>query len=110
MADQFALIKRPRHLAYSVAFMPVLALIQFAAYWLRFDGQLGAAEMQVLWSTLVWAILIKTAAFTWFGIYQSWDSYVSFHDLVSLCKAATLSSVLLAMGDYLFLSEVLVPR
>jgi FlaA1/EpsC-like NDP-sugar epimerase len=110
MADPFTLIKRPRHLAYSIALIPVLAMIQFAAYWLRFDGQLGAAEMHVLWSTLVWAVLVKTAVFTWFGIYQSWDSYVSFHDLVSLSKAATLSSVLLAMGDYLFWSDVIVPR
>lgn len=110
MADRIGLFERRRHLLWLLALLPVLAVIQYLAYWLRFEGQLGPAESQVLLSTLAWTLVIKTCAFAWFGVYQSWNSYVSFHDLVSLVKAATLSSVVFAMGDYLFLTEVAVPR
>src|SRR5688572_24549587 len=110
MADRLGILERRRHWAYSLALMPVVAIIQFSAYWLRFEGQLSYSETQVFWSTLTWVVLIKTAAFAWFGVYQSWNSYVSFHDLISLIKATTLSCILLAMGDYLFMTQFAVPR
>lgn len=110
MAKQLGFFERRFHVAFAFALMPVLATIQFAAYWVRFDGELGATEYQSLWDTMAWTVIAKTVALAWFGVYQSWNSYVSFHDLVSLGKAATLSSVLLAMGDYLFFTDLAVPR
>lgn len=101
---------RPRQVAQLAGLMPVLGGVQFLAFWLRFDSQLGAAEINLFWTMLPWCLAIKTAALAWFGVHESWHGFVSFHDLVTLIKAATVGSVLLALGDYLLFIGADVPR
>jgi FlaA1/EpsC-like NDP-sugar epimerase len=90
--------------------LPLFAAIHGASYWLRFEGQLGPTELSLLTSTLLPAVVLKAIVFTWFRVYNGWSRYVTFHDLLLLVQAATVSSVLLALGDYLLLPQVTVPR
>ena len=92
------------------ALLPVFAGIYYLAYWLRFDGDLPPNQLQLFGSTLGLILLIKCVLFGWFRVYQGWGRHVTFHDLLMLGEAATGSSVIMALGDYLFLPELSVPR
>jgi FlaA1/EpsC-like NDP-sugar epimerase len=96
--------------ALAIAGMPVFALIYCLAYWLRFDGGLSTQEFQNATVTLGVVVGIKTVVFLSFRIYQGWNRYVSLHDLIRLAQATTTSSLLVALIDYLFLTDYSVPR
>jgi FlaA1/EpsC-like NDP-sugar epimerase len=95
---------------FAIAGLPVFALIHCLTYWLRFDDGLSSEEFRNAAATLWVAVGTKTALFLSFRIYQSWNRYVSLHDLVKLAQATTASSLLLAFIDYLFLPAHSVPR
>jgi FlaA1/EpsC-like NDP-sugar epimerase len=99
-----------RVVALAIAGLPVFALIHCLTYWLRFDGGLSSEEFQNAAITLGVAVGAKTIVFLSFRIYQSWNRYVSLHDLLELAKATTVSALLVAIVDYLFLTGVNVPR
>ena len=100
----------PRQLLIVGAWLPLFAAIHYTSYWLRFEGQLGESELNQLTTTIGWVILAKLLIFGWFGVYQGWGRYVTFHDLIVLIQAATIGSFLTALGDYMFFPEVAVPR
>ena len=101
---------RSRVAAFTVAGLPVFALIHCLTYWLRFDDGFSSEEFQKAATTLGVAVGAKTILFLSFRIYQSWNRYVSLHDLVRLAQATTASALLLAIIDYLFLPAHSVPR
>lgn len=60
--------------------------------------------------TAIWIVLSKLAAFSYFGIDRSWARYVTFHDMISLAKAATTGSVFILLIDFLILPSTTIPR
>jgi FlaA1/EpsC-like NDP-sugar epimerase len=90
--------------------LPVFALIYYTAYWLRFEGELSAATFRSWGATVFCVVLVKALVFGWFRIYQGWNRYATFPDLTALGKAATASSLLIAVADYLFLPAFTPPR
>lgn len=99
-----------RPLGWAVAILPVLTAVQFAAFWLRFEGQLGPEQLEMIRTTLVWVLLVKVAVFGWFGLLRSWSRCMTFHDLMTVCKAATVSSLILVLGYFLIFPDVDIPR
>ena len=100
----------PRHLVVAFGLLPLLTLVHFAVYWLRFEGQLSTSEINQFTTTIGAVVLLKLLAFGWYGVFQGWGRYVTFHDVVVLVKATTLASLMTALSDYLFVSSVAVPR
>jgi len=99
-----------RQLLLALALMPLFAAIHYLAYWLRFEGTVSPST-QLLWQqSVVPVLVIKLIVFGWFGIYQGWSRYVTFHDLVNLVQAASISSLLIILLDYLILPEFAFPR
>jgi FlaA1/EpsC-like NDP-sugar epimerase len=94
--------RRRRHFLCAAALFPVFATVHAGAYWLRFEGAMEAAVWRSLGVTVVWAVLIKLLVFGWFRVYQGWSRYITFHDLIVLVKAATASSLLMLLANYLF--------
>lgn len=103
-------VRAVRALARAAALLPVFAAVHLLAYALRFEGRLGSREWELVANTAFWAVSTKLLIFTWLGVFHGWGRYVTFHDLVTLAKAATASSLLLALIDYLALPWVHVPR
>ena len=101
---------RWRVLALTAVGLPVFAMIHCFAYWLRFEGGLASEEFRNVFITLGIAVGTKTAVFLSLRIYQSWNRYVSLHDLVKITQATTASSFLIAAIDYLFLTGYNIPR
>ena len=94
----------------AAALAPVFATINYLVYLLRFEGQLSAATLAKIGSTIGCVVLIKLLVFGWFRIYQEWNRYVTFYDLLTLCQATTVGSLLLVLGDYLFFPDSAIPR
>ena len=91
-------------------FLPMFAATYYAAFLLRFAGSLDETAFDVLLGTLPWVLTIQWTVFAWFGIYQSWTRYVSFHDLLVLGKAITASTVGITLLDALCLPNLQIPR
>ncbi|OHB84701.1 MAG: hypothetical protein A2V98_13315, partial [Planctomycetes bacterium RBG_16_64_12] len=99
-----------RQLKCAAFLMPLFAASYYLSYWLRFEGQLGPAEMQKFSSTVAYVVLIQLALFGWFRIYQGWGRFVTFYDLVALIKAATVSLLVAVLVDRFFLPVRIIPR
>ena len=99
-----------RHVLCAAVLAPVFALIHTAAFWLRFDGQIFGDAWVPLTATLGWCVAIKLLAFSWFQVFQGWNRYVTFHDLMTLITAATASSLLLLLADFLAGPGTSTPR
>lgn len=79
--------------------LPVFVGVYYLGYWLRFEGQLSERDWQVFSATVVWIVLLKTAFFGWFGVYQGWGRFLTFYDLMALVKASTASLLLIVIID-----------
>ncbi len=101
---------RRRHILCALALLPAFVAIHLLSYWLRFDGQLSPSAWNALPVTVLWAVSIKLVVFGCLRVYHGWTRYVTFHDLVVLIKAATASSLLLLLVDYLFHPSVTTAR
>ncbi|OHB75089.1 MAG: hypothetical protein A2W31_13070, partial [Planctomycetes bacterium RBG_16_64_10] len=99
-----------RQLVCMAALLPVFVVVYACAFWLRFEAQLSARELELFAATVPWVALVKLLAFQWFRIYSGWGKYTTFHDLVALAKAATAGSLVLVIVDGLVLSRWVIPR
>ena len=88
----------------------VFAISYWAAFWLRFDGNIQEEHAVRLWQTILPVVLLKTGLFASRGWHRGWSRQVMFHDLAVLLEAASLGSLLMALGDYLFLPHYNLPR
>jgi len=91
-------------------YIPMFAIIYYAAYWLRFDGDLSAVAHPAWRAELAYSVLAKYLCFGFFGCYYSTSRHLTFHDLVALIKAVTASSIMLTIGDYMMTASHGIPR
>jgi FlaA1/EpsC-like NDP-sugar epimerase len=89
---------------------PVFLLVHAAAYALRFDFQIPPTRISQFLVTAGCAVAIKLIVFGWFRVYRGWSRYVTFHDVVTLGKAALVSSFALILAVYLVFPGLPVPR
>lgn len=96
--------------ASAAIFLPMFAATYFAAFLLRFAGNLDETAVDVFLGTLPWVLAIQWAVFAWFRLFQGWTRYVNFHDLLLLGKAITASTVGVTLLDALCLPHLQIPR
>jgi FlaA1/EpsC-like NDP-sugar epimerase len=93
-----------------VAFMPLFAATFYGAFLLRFAGEPRAEYLQVFVSVLPSVLALKWLVYSWLRIYQGWTRYVTFHDLLVLGKAVTMSTVGVTLFDAFLLPGLQIPR
>ncbi len=89
---------------------PLFAATYYAAYLLRFAGELGPRAVEIFLTTLVWLLLVKWLAFVWFRLHQGWTRFVGFHDLLALAQATTCGALGVTLVDAMCLPSVTIPR
>jgi FlaA1/EpsC-like NDP-sugar epimerase len=94
----------------AIQFVPVFVASYYAAFLLRFAGELDPHAKHVFLSTLLWLVAVKGAAFAWFRLHQVWTRFVGFDDLLTLAKAVTCGAVGLTIVDAMWLTDVTIPR
>ncbi len=109
---QIQRIKLDRILSLSSAafFLPVFAATYYGAFLLRFAGDPNALYVDLFLETLPWVLAVQSCAFLWFQVCQGWARYVSFHDLLALGKAVTLSAAGITLVDAIVLAHLQIPR
>jgi len=93
----------------AIAF-PLLALTYYAAFLLRFAGELDPGAMEILLATLPWLLSIKWLTLLWFRLHQGWTRFIGFHDLVVLGQAATFGTLGVMLVDAMWFTHVTIPR
>jgi len=88
----------------------VFAGVLLLAFNLRFDFDVPVHLQRLFWMTLPSVVILKTIIFYSMGQCHGWWRYVTFSDLATLLRAATLASlVILALDQYLVQDDH-VPR
>lgn len=100
--SQFTRSLRGVRLRRVLLLVPVLAAVYFIAHWLRFEDQMTPERTWQFAITLLPLIAVKVLFFAYFGVYQGWGRYVTFHDLVALVKSATAAAIAFVAIDFLF--------
>ncbi len=89
----------------------LLALALYLAFLIRFEGKIPSTHFSNLGFIIIVALALKLPIFYLFRLYRMSWAYVSFHELLDVFKAVTLSSV--ALGTFFFLwnsSVTILPR
>src|SRR5438477_607377 len=76
----------------------LISLGYLAAYAVRFDFAIPPEELQRWAVTLPWLLIPRLLFFQRFSAYSGWWRYVGMADLVNLCVAVSLSSVVFVAG------------
>src|ERR1044071_5324822 len=82
----------------------------YAAYAIRFDFQIPAAELRVFWATLPYLLAVRLAVFARYGLFRGYWRPVGLRDLVDLGVATTLSTALFVAFLFVFGWPVALPR
>ncbi|MCS7303587.1 MAG: polysaccharide biosynthesis protein [Thermoguttaceae bacterium] len=99
-----------RDLLWLALMAPIFGGIFYLAYWLRFDGAIPLANWASFQRMWLWVIVIKLIVFGGFRFHRGWSRYVTFYDLIWLAEAATVSVLVVALADRLWMNQKLIPR
>jgi FlaA1/EpsC-like NDP-sugar epimerase len=88
-------VLRYRRVVVFAAHLALLSLAYWMAVSLRFDFEVPDRYYDVVWSVFPLVLLVRMATFAGFGLFHGWWRHAGMHDLLSITKAVTVSSVLL---------------
>jgi len=86
------------------------ALAYCAAFFLRFDGTLDVDETYLLYRTLGWVVALKIVAIVYSRLHLEFSRYVTFHDMLTIVRTVSISSILITLVDAMFLPQANIPR
>jgi FlaA1/EpsC-like NDP-sugar epimerase len=99
--------RRPLIIAFHLVVIPVAYWIAFA---IRFDFAPPPEMTRLFLETLPYLVGFRLLAFGIFGLFSGWWRHVGMRDLIDLCKAVSVSSLLLLAVLFLNSSIVGLPR
>jgi FlaA1/EpsC-like NDP-sugar epimerase len=92
------------------AHMALFVCAYVAAFMLRFDFEPSSEYVAMMMNTVGLVVGLKIAVFYTTGQYSGWWRYIGLADVLSLSKAAALSTVLFVAVNYIFLEFRFFPR
>ncbi|MBL8848596.1 MAG: polysaccharide biosynthesis protein [Planctomycetaceae bacterium] len=99
-----------KRLLCACALTALFAVVHLLAHLVRFDGRLHAALANHLAEGVLLSVAIKTPIFAAFRLLRGWFRHLTFHDLVTLAKAASVASLLLVAVCQLAFKHYMPPR
>ncbi|MGH7930159.1 MAG: polysaccharide biosynthesis protein, partial [Candidatus Binatia bacterium] len=90
--------------------LALIALSNYCAFWLRFDGQIPAAELALCMAMLPWLLLIRGLLFVPFRLYEGLWRYTSIFDLRNVLAACGLSTLVFYLYVHGYLGLESYPR
>ena len=88
--------------SFIVAIVPLLALM------IRFEGSIESYDVDRLLALIPMMLFVRLASFYGFGLYHRLWRYASINELLAICSAVTVSSVIIFA--YLYIVGSTVPR
>lgn len=96
-------------LATTLLAVPCLAAY-YLAFLVRFDGDLNTSAQYTFGYSVLWVLMVKVITLLHARIHQHCTRYVTFHDMLSLVRAVTISSVAIMLVDAMLFTSVVIPR
>lgn len=89
---------------------PIFAAVYIFGWWVRFEGESLPLPRFQMFASLGPVVLVKL--FVFLGVFGShyWGRHLTFHDLGTLVKASSISSLALLIGDFMLFPETDIPR
>jgi lipopolysaccharide/colanic/teichoic acid biosynthesis glycosyltransferase len=103
------LFENAEQIALFVLDIVLCAFSYFLAYYLRVEGEFSATHKAILLHTLLYVLIARMLALTYFGLYGTLIRYFSFDDAIKILKATSFSSVLIVFLTF-FIGERPHPR
>src|SRR5262245_48843632 len=88
----------------------LIVLANYWAFWLRFDGQIPAAQFAMFLGMLPWLILVRGLIFIPFRLYEGLWRYTSILDLRNIILGTLLSTLVFYCFVHGFLVQTEYPR
>ncbi len=88
----------------------LLPVVYYLAFWLRFEGHIPSLYWRKYATSAVAVVLIKAIAFHRFRVFDSWNRFLTFNDLLRIVEATLVSSIGIAVWEYLVGASLAVPR
>ena len=98
-----------KHLVLLLIDILLINLTMWFSFFLRFEGIIPIIYESKWAYYVVLVTFFRIGCFYYFGLYKSLWSYSSLPELIQIIKAVTVSSVLIAFSDQVFL-EAAIPR
>jgi FlaA1/EpsC-like NDP-sugar epimerase len=104
---------RFRRILIVAAHVFLIPIVYLSAFALRFGTPIPERGWAIFLATVPVLLMLRTAVFTYYHLYQGWWRHVGTQDLLDLFKAVTLSSlmfvfILFLAGDYRELPRSLI--
>src|SRR5512140_3409809 len=87
------LVLKFRRLLVIAIHLVLIAGANYAAFWLRFDGEIPSEEASYAWRMLPWLLVIRLTTFIPFGWYQGLWRYTGVWDLRNIIFAVLTSTL-----------------
>lgn len=88
--------------------MTIVVTIPFLALFIRFEGNVDSHYYSILFHYMPAIILLRLMSFYMFGLYNRLWRYASINELLSICGAVTVSSLIIA--TYMYETDSILPR
>jgi len=88
------LLDRWRRVVIVVLHLPILVALNYAALWLRFDGNIDPDDFLIFVNWIPWIVAIRMTVFAAFRLYAGFWRYAGIRDLLRIVTAVGLSSAI----------------
>jgi FlaA1/EpsC-like NDP-sugar epimerase len=88
------LLDRWRRVVIVVLHLPILVALNYAALWLRFDGNIDPDDFLIFVNWIPWIVAIRMTVFAAFRLYAGLWRYAGVRDLLRIVTAVGLSSTI----------------
>jgi len=92
------------------AHIVLIVFANYAAFWLRFEGNIPADEYSLFLKTLPLVLAVQFSCISFFGLNKGLWRYAGIADLLTIFKAVTLGSVLSVFTIHFLLGLYSYPR
>lgn len=88
----------------------VASAIWYFAFLLRFNFDIPAEFLEVVWATLPLVLLLEFACFVYLGLYKGMWRFASIPDLKRIIRAVALSALIISFASLIAQPQIIIPR
>ena len=104
------LLLRHRRSVVKLVHAALFVAAYFAATAIRFDFAIPPENWTLFTNSLLFVVVVKLVCFSLAGSFHGWMRYVTFHDLITLLRASTVSSLAVIVADHFLTPRESIPR
>jgi FlaA1/EpsC-like NDP-sugar epimerase len=93
-----------------LAHLLIVVVANYAAFWLRFDGDIPDHYKDLMWGAMPWLLLVRGTVFAIYRLYRGLWRYTSIWDTWHIISATLLSAVIFYLFIHVIEAQIAYPR